>query len=143
VGTNALNFYNITRATLGLVRHLLANHRSDKKPSLVLARDSRHFGREFAKCVTRVATENGVDVHLFVEPRSTPHLSFAVRHLGASAGIVLTASHNPPHDNGYKVYANDGAQIVEPDAGQIIDLVNATAGESYEPVPEEQRGNQG
>ncbi|MDF1753849.1 MAG: phospho-sugar mutase [Verrucomicrobiales bacterium] len=140
VGTNALNYYNITRATLGLVRHLIASHQGDSKPSLALARDSRHFGKEFAECVTKVATENGVDVHLFTEPRSTPHLSFAVRHLGASAGIVLTASHNPPHDNGYKVYGNDGAQIVEPDASQIIALVNEISGESYDPVPEADRG---
>lgn len=140
VGTNALNYYNITRATLGLVRHLIASHQGDSKPSLALARDSRHFGKEFAECVTKVATENGVDVHLFTEPRSTPHLSFAVRHLGASTGIVLTASHNPPHDNGYKVYGNDGAQIVEPDASRIIALVNEISGESYDPVPEADRG---
>lgn len=141
VGTNSLNFYNLTRATLGLVRHLIASHKGDNNPSLVLARDSRHFGKEFAECVTKVAAENGVDVHIFAEPRSTPHLSFAVRHLGASAGIVLTASHNPPHDNGYKVYGQDGAQIVEPDASQIIELVNQISGESYDAVSETNRGS--
>ncbi len=140
VGTYALNYYNITRATLGLVRHLIANRTGKEKPSLALARDPRHFGKEFAECVTRVATENGVDVHLFTEPRSTPHLSFAVRHLGSTAGIVLTASHNPPHDNGYKVYGSDGAQIVEPDASQIINLVNSISGETYDKLPETERG---
>ncbi|MDF1812404.1 MAG: phospho-sugar mutase [Verrucomicrobiales bacterium] len=140
VGTNALNFYNITRATLGLVRHILASHKGEGKPSLVLARDTRFFGKEFAECVTKVATENGVDVHLFTEPRSTPQLSFAVRQLNANAGIVLTASHNPPHDNGYKVYAGDGAQIVEPDAGQIIEQVAKISGETYDALPDSERG---
>ncbi|NNE90061.1 MAG: phospho-sugar mutase [Verrucomicrobiales bacterium] len=140
VGTNALNSYNIARATLGLVRFLLKNHEGEGKPSIALARDTRHFGSEFADIVGRVATENGCDLHLFVEPRSTPQLSFAVRHLGADAGIVLTASHNPPHDNGYKVYGADGAQIVEPAASQIVAEVNAIFGESYDAVPEDQRG---
>ena len=140
VGTSSLNEYNITRATLGLVRHLHAANQEGKKPSLALARDTRHFGKEFAALVTKVARENGVDVHLFIEPRSTPQLSFAVRHLDASAGIVLTASHNPPHDNGYKVYGNDGAQIVEPDASQIIEQVNSISGEDYEPLPDSEQG---
>jgi len=140
VGTTALNYTNLTRATLGLVRHLRRSAPDGERPSLALARDTRYFGKEFAECVTRVATENGCDVHLFPEPRSTPQLSFAVRQLGATAGIVLTASHNPPHDNGYKVYGDDGAQIVEPDAGRIIEEVNAIASEQYEPLPEAERG---
>ena len=73
-------------------------------------------------------------------PRSTPHLSFAVRHLGTTSGIVLTASHNPPHDNGYKVYGSDGAQIVEPEASQIIAEVNAVQGETYEILPAGEKG---
>ena len=104
VGTGNLNYYNLTRATLGLVRHLLKAHTGEGRPSIAVARDTRFFGQEFADCVTRVAVENGVDVYIFSDPRSTPHLSFAVRHLGTTSGIVLTASHNPPHDNGYKVY---------------------------------------
>ncbi len=143
VGTNALNFYNITRATLGLVRYLKAAHEREARegrPSLAVARDTRHFGAAFADQVAKVATENGCDVFRFVEPRSTPELSFAVRHLGAGAGIVLTASHNPPPDNGYKVYWNDGAQVVEPHASGIIGEVNAIVSESYEPVPENERG---
>jgi phosphoglucomutase len=95
------------------VRHLLKAHTGEGRPSLAVARDTRYFGQEFADCVTKVAVENGVDVHIFTHPRSTPHLSFAVRHLGTTSGIVLTASHNPPHDNGYKVYGSDGAQIVQ------------------------------
>jgi len=143
VGTNTLNFYNLTRATLGLVRHL-RQRRAEAgragRPSLALARDTRHFGEAFAEHLTRVATENGCDVHLFERPRSTPQLSFAVRHLGADAGIVLTASHNPPHDNGFKAYGADGAQIVEPEASQLVAEVEAVAGESYEPLPPDEQG---
>lgn len=140
VGTSSLNFYNIARATLGLVRHLKKSYTGEGRPSLALARDTRYFGKAFAECVTRVAVENGVDVFLFPEPRSTPHLSFAVRHLGTTSGIVLTASHNPPHDNGYKVYGSDGAQIVEPEASQIIAEVNAVQGETYEVLPPGEQG---
>src|SRR5690606_14824656 len=84
VGTANLNYHNITRATLGLVRHLLKSHSGEGRPSLAVARDTRYFGKEFADRVTRVAVENGVDVYLFAEPRSTPQLSFAVRHLGTT-----------------------------------------------------------
>ncbi|MEM7603685.1 MAG: phospho-sugar mutase, partial [Verrucomicrobiota bacterium] len=140
VGTSSLNFYNITRATLGLVRHLKKSFIGEGRPSLALARDTRYFGKAFAECVTEVAVQNGVDVFIFPVPRSTPHLSFAVRHLGTTSGIVLTASHNPPHDNGYKVYGSDGAQIVEPEASQIIAEVNAVQGETFEVLPKEQQG---
>jgi len=140
VGTNALNIYSITRATLGLVRFILKYQIGDERPSIALARDSRHFGTDFADRVCKIATENGCDVYIFPKPRSTPQLSFAVRHHRTTAGIVLTASHNPPHDNGYKVYGNDGAQIVEPAAGQIIAEVNAVTGEDYETLPAEQHG---
>jgi len=140
VGTGNLNYYNITRATLGLVRHLLKSHTGAGRPSIAVARDTRYFGQEFADCVTKVAVENGVDVHIFTEPRSTPHLSFAVRHLNTTSGIVLTASHNPPHDNGYKVYGSDGAQIVEPEASAIIAEVEAVSGETYDVVPDDRRG---
>jgi len=140
VGTNSVNFTNITRATLGLVRHLKKSAPAGKRPSLAVARDTRYFGAAFADCVARVATENGCDVYCFSQPRSTPQLSFAVRQLGATAGIVLTASHNPPHDNGFKVYGSDGAQVVEPEASQIIAEVDQILGESYEPLPETERG---
>ena len=88
----------------------------------------------------KVATENGCNVFLFESCRSTPELSFAVRHTNSTAGIVITASHNPLHDNGYKVYFSDGAQVVEPHAGAIIEQVNAVAGEVYEPLPKTQQG---
>ena len=143
VGTNAMNFYNVSRATQGLVNYLkgyLNSVRSGHRPSLALAHDTRIFSRQFAELTAKVATELGCDVFLFESARSTPELSFAVRHTNATAGIVITASHNPPHDNGYKVYFEDGAQVVEPHASAIIGQVNATASEGYEPVAPEQRG---
>lgn len=143
VGTNNLNYYNLSRATQGLVRYLRKHFAANKlpgKPSLAIAHDTRHFARPFAEFVAKVAAENGCDVHLFAEPRSTPQLSFAVRHLHTTAGIVLTASHNPPHDNGYKVYFNDGAQVVSPHAEAIITEFNATPSESYTPLPAAEQG---
>ncbi len=140
VGTATLNFYNITKATLGLVNQLKKSYDGEGRPSIAIARDTRFFGKEFIDCAAKVANENGVDIYLFPVPRSTPHLSFAVRHLGTTAGIVLTASHNPPHDNGFKAYGKDGAQLVDPDASEVIAEVNALSGENYEPLPADQQG---
>ncbi len=142
-GTNAMNDFNIVRATLGLCDYLKDHARSvglGKRPSIAIAHDTRHFSRDFAELAADVATKSGVDVYLFEGPRSTPELSFAVRHLDATAGIVLTASHNPPHDNGFKAYFADGAQVVEPQASEIIARVNAIASDQFEPLPEGQRG---
>ena len=144
VGTNSMNFYNVSRATQGLVRYLkkwVAEHGpAGTKPKLIVAYDTRYFSRDFADLVAKVATENGCDVGLFESPRSTPELSFAVRLTGAQAGIVITASHNPPHDNGYKVYFEDGAQIVEPQASGIIAEVNGITSEVYQPLHSPGRG---
>jgi phosphoglucomutase len=141
VGTNAMNFYNVSRATQGLVNYLkehLDKTESGRRPSLAVARDTRFFSRQFAELTAKVAMENGCDAFLFEAARSTPELSFAVRHTNATAGIVITASHNPPHDNGYKCYFSDGAQVVEPHASAIIEHVNRA--ESYEPLPKERQG---
>ena len=103
VGTNAMNFFNVSRATAGLVAYLhqwRAAEKIEGKPRIVIAHDSRHFSKEFTELAAKTATENGCDACVFEGPRSTPELSFAVRQLRASAGIVITASHNPPHDNG-------------------------------------------
>ena len=143
VGTNAMNFFNISRATQGLVaylkEHLAAEGRTGR-PKLCIAHDTRHFSRPFAELCAKVAVENGCDALLFEAPRSTPELSFAVRHTGSDAGVVLTASHNPPHDNGFKCYFSDGAQVVEPHASAIIQKVNAIESDAYTPVPEGERG---
>ncbi len=134
VGTNAMNFFNISRATQGLVAYLKGwakSQRSTRKPRLVIAHDTRFFSKDFSRMAAQIAAENGCDAFVFEGPRSTPELSFAVRYLEADAGIVITASHNPPHDNGYKVYFSDGAQVVEPHASGIITKVNAIESETY------------
>jgi phosphoglucomutase len=152
VGTNAMNFYNISRATQGLVAYVKEWHAKEivgstesrptgnKRPGIVITHDTRFFSKEFTDLVARVASENGCDAFVFDGPRSTPELSFAVRHLNASAGIVVTASHNPPHDNGYKVYFADGAQVIEPHASAIIAKVNAITTETYTPLPKDRQG---
>jgi len=143
VGTNAMNFYNASRATRGLVTYI-KNYRENAKlsgkPSIVFSHDTRHFSPEFAKFCAKIATDHGANVYLFDGCRATPEMSFAVRQLRADAGVMLTASHNPAHDNGYKVNFNDGAGIVEPHATGIIKEVNAIKGEEYVALPEAQRG---
>ncbi len=143
VGTNAMNFANVSRATQGLVAYMSKWHRESKiagRPKLVIAHDTRFFSKEFTLLAAKVASENGCDAFVFDGPRSTPELSFAVRYLNATAGIVITASHNPPHDNGYKVYFADGGQVIEPHASGIIEKVNAIPSESYQPLAKEQQG---
>src|SRR5437868_4722970 len=143
VGTNAMNFYNINRATRGLVaylQHWFAQHQLIGRPKIVIAHDTRFYSRDFADLAAKIAAENGCDAFVFAGPRSTPELSFAVRYLDATAGIVITASHNPPHDNGYKVYFADGAQVIAPHDRGIIEKVNAIASESYQPLPSDRQG---
>ncbi|MGB9476675.1 MAG: phospho-sugar mutase, partial [Candidatus Udaeobacter sp.] len=95
---------------------------------------------QFAQLAAKVASENGCNAFVFEGPRSVPELSFAVHYLGASAGVVITASHNPPYDNGYKVYFSDGAQVIEPHASGIIEKVNAISSEPYKPLSKDRRG---
>ncbi len=143
VGTNAMNYYNISRATRGLVAYLQDWNRQEKisaKPKIAIAHDPRFFSKEFAQLAAKVASENGCDAFVFDGPRSVPELSFAVRYLRASAGVVITASHNPPHDNGYKVYFSDGAQVIEPHASGIIAKVNAISSEAYERLAKDRQG---
>lgn len=140
VGTATMNFYNLSRAVRGLVAYAKSFAGPDRKATLVFAHDTRHFSRDFAEFCAKVASELGCNACLFEGPRSTPQLSFAVRELRADAGVVLTASHNPPHDNGFKAYFNDGAQIVDPHASGIIQEVNAITSEAYEPLPVDQQG---
>jgi phosphoglucomutase len=143
VGTNAMNFFNISRATRGLVAYLHDWNQRNKisaKPKIVIAHDPRFFSKEFAELAAKVAAANGCDACVFNGPRSVPELSFAVRYLKASAGIVITASHNPPYDNGYKVYFSDGAQVIEPHASGIIAKVNAITTETFTPLPKDRQG---
>jgi phosphoglucomutase len=140
VGTATMNFYNLSRAVRGLVAYAKQFAGPDRKATLVFAHDTRHFSRDFAEFCAKVASELGCNAYLFEGPRSTPQLSFSIRELRADAGVVLTASHNPPHDNGFKAYFNDGAQIVDAHAAGIIAEVNAITSEHYEALPEDERG---
>ncbi len=140
VGTASMNFYNVSRAVRGMIAYTKRFVGDGRKPVLVFAHDTRHFSRDFAEFCAKLCADLGCDAYLFDGPRSTPELSFAVRELRADAGVVLTASHNPPHDNGFKAYFNDGAQIVDPHASGIITEVNAITSERYESVPDDQRG---
>ena len=122
-GTNRINKYTLGKATQGLSNYL---HQSFPKKQLkvAIAFDCRHNSAAFSKLVADVLSANNIQVFLFEDLRPTPELSFAVNHLNCDAGIVLTASHNPPEYNGYKVYWNDGGQIVPPQDAGIIDEVN-------------------
>lgn len=143
IGTNAMNFRNVSRATQGLTSYVLEWHTRENRPgrpAICIAHDTRYFSRSFAEFAARIIIDLGCDVHLFDAARSTPQLSFAVRQTGSVAGINLTASHNPPAYNGYKVYFADGGQIVEPHASGIIERVNAVTSETPDPVPASERG---
>ena len=121
-GTNRINKYTLGRATQGLSNFLKGKY-SDIR--VVIAYDCRHGSDTLSRIVAEILSANNVKVSLFSALRTTPELSFAVRHLNAQAGIVLTASHNPPEYNGYKVYSSDGGQIVPPEDKQIIEAINA------------------
>jgi len=125
VGTNRLNKYTLGQATQGLANYLLQQF-PNEEIKVAIAYDVRHNSKEFGKLVADVLTANGIKVLLFKEHRPTPELSFTVRNKKCNAGIVLTASHNPPEYNGYKVYWNDGAQVVPPHDTGIISEVRKT-----------------
>ena len=125
LGSNGINKYTLGLATQGLATYL--KQEIDHRPSVAIAYDSRNNSQSFAQEVARVLLANDVDVYLFDALRPTPQLSFAVRALNASAGIVLTASHNPKEYNGYKVYWNDGGQLVPPHDKALLTTVRATA----------------
>ncbi|MGI9531321.1 phospho-sugar mutase [Lutimonas sp.] len=122
-GTNRINKYTLGKNTQGLSNYLLSAF-ADKQPKVAIAYDCRHNSKTFAQSVANVFSANGIIVYLFEDLRATPELSYAVRELGCDAGIVLTASHNPPEYNGYKVYFNDGGQIIPPQDGAIVDEIN-------------------
>lgn len=119
VGTNRINKYTLGKNTQGLSEYL---HKSfpDQEIKVVIAYDCRHNSQSLAKVVADVFSANGIKTYLFSDLRPTPELSFALKYLGCQAGIVLTASHNPPEYNGYKVYWEDGGQLVPPQDGEII-----------------------
>ncbi|PEI59050.1 phospho-sugar mutase [Priestia aryabhattai] len=137
-GTNRLNIYMVRKATKGLASYIEENGDSAKKRGVVVAYDSRHKSPEFALEVAKVLGHHGIKTYIFEELRPTPELSFAVRYLNAFAGIVITASHNPPEYNGYKVYGEDGGQLPPAAADTIISYVNAVENELVIPVKEKE-----
>ncbi|MGW9686658.1 phospho-sugar mutase [Flagellimonas sp. 2504JD1-5] len=137
VGTNRINKYTLGKNTQGLSNYLKKSY-PDEEIKVVIAYDCRHNSDTLAKTVSEVFSANGIRVFLFSELRTTPELSFSVRHLNCHAGIVLTASHNPPEYNGYKVYWTDGGQIVPPQDGEIIAEINSL---SFEDIKFEANGS--
>mgnify|MGYP000605832161 FL=1 len=122
-GTNRMNIYTVRKATQGLANFILKENAQEK--GVAIAFDSRRMSPEFSKEAALCLAANGIHAYLFESLRPTPMLSFALRKLGCTAGIVVTASHNPPEYNGYKVYWEDGAQVTAPKDTEIIDCVNA------------------
>ena len=128
IGSNMLNDFTLIRAVIGLHRYtakFLAQKNTTVKPRLVIAHDVRHFARHFSDLAASTWAQLGGEAFVFDGPRPTPQLSYSVRWLKAHAGIVITASHNPPHDNGFKAYFDDGAQVVPPHDTGIVAEVNA------------------
>ena len=127
IGSNVLNDFTLVRAVIGLFRytqrHLRAQGIADR-PRFVIAHDVRHFSGHFTELAASTWTQLGGEAWIFDGPRPTPQLSFSVRWLRAHTGVVITASHNPPHDNGFKAYFDDGGQVVPPHDTGIVAEVN-------------------
>jgi phosphoglucomutase len=124
IGTNRINIYTVRKATQGFATHLLRTYKNADVQGVVIAYDSRHYSDVFAKEAALVLAGNGIKCYLFESLRSTPELSFAVRHMDSVGGIVITASHNPSEYNGYKVYNEHGGQITLDYAKSIISEIN-------------------
>ena len=122
IGTNRMNTYTVLKATQGLANYIIKKNGQER--GVAIAYDSRRMSKEFSEQTALCLNANGIKTYRFDSLRPTPELSFAVRQLGCISGIVITASHNPPEYNGYKVYWEDGAQIVEPTDKEIIQEVN-------------------
>lgn len=131
-GLNRMNKYTVGRATQGLANYILKVGGQEK--GVVISYDSRHMSKEFSELTALILNANGIKTYIFEELRPVPELSFAVRYLECVAGIMITASHNPPEYNGYKVYWDDGSQIVPPVDGEIIDEVNSTKFENIKSI---------
>lgn len=131
-GTNRMNKYTVGKATQGLANYIIKNN--GQKRGVVIAYDSRNMSQEFSKLACLILNANGIKTYRFESLRPTPELSFSVRYLNCISGIVITASHNPPKYNGYKVYWEDGAQISNPVDAEITQEVNAIT--SYSEIKE-------
>lgn len=136
-GTNRMNIYTIRKAVNGLADYLLTNYNDAKNRGIVIAYDSRYMSKEFAIESAKVLGYYGIHTYVFESLRPTPLLSFAVRHLNTVAGIMITASHNPPEYNGFKVYNEHGAQIVPAEAKLIVESIQQTKDELTVPILEQ------
>src|SRR5690554_6094836 len=123
-GTNRMNIYTIRKANIGFAKYLLRHFSDAKTRGLVIAYDNRHYSKEFAFESARVMASYGIKAYVFEDLRPTPELSFATRYLRAVGGIVITASHNPPQYNGYKIYDENGCQLVPDLADEVIQYVS-------------------
>ena len=133
-GTNRINKYTVRRATFGLANYIMKNTTEEEKNrGVVIAHDNRHMSREFCIETANTLAACGIKAYIFDSLRTTPELSFAVRNLGTIAGIVITASHNPPEYNGYKVYWEDGAQVMPHIANAITEEINSIT--DYSTIP--------
>jgi phosphoglucomutase len=140
-GYNRMNSYTVKRATQGLANHIKKNVPGLSRASVVIAYDSRNFSDVFSLTAALTLCANGIRAYLFTGLRPTPELSFAVRHLKATAGIVITASHNPPEYNGYKAYWSDGGQVLPPHDAGIIREAGAVTGMIAEMPRDDAAGN--
>ncbi|WP_273122906.1 phospho-sugar mutase [Bacillus weihaiensis] len=136
-GTNRMNVYTVRKASEGLATYIESFGEEAKKRGVVIAYDSRHKSPEFAMEAAKTLASHGIQTYVFEELRPTPELSFAVRHLNGFSGIVITASHNPPEYNGYKVYGDDGGQLPPAAADTVIDYVNQVEDELLIQVKDE------
>lgn len=136
-GTNRINKYTVRKTTYGLARYLIKNNIEDMEKGVVIAHDNRYKSDEFCREAAETLAASGIKVYIFDSLRTTPELSFLVRYLKCAAGIVITASHNPPEYNGYKVYGPDGAQIMPEIANKIVDEIKNIDDYSKIPVIDE------
>lgn len=137
-GRNRMNRYVVQRASQGFANYLNENEKRERM-AVVIAYDNRRFSEEYAMETARVMAGNGIHAYIFESLRTTPELSFAVRQLNAAGGVVITASHNPPEYNGYKVYGPDGAQLMPEKADQVIAAVNGVT--SFDEIKVEDQGD--
>src|SRR4030042_4848899 len=128
VGTNRMNIYTVGMATQGLCNYMNRSFPGLAEIKIAIAYDCRNNSRLWAETTARICGANGIKAYLFKELRPTPELSFAIRHFGCQGGIVITASHNPKEYNGYKVYWEDGGQIISPHDKNIIEEVQKIKG---------------
>ena len=138
-GTNRLNEFTVRKATVGFAQYLLEKYHNVKNDGVVISHDNRHMSREFTLQSAKVLSEFGIKTYIFDSLRPTPELSFAVRYLRASGGIMITASHNPKEHNGYKVYDETGCQLVPDKISRLVEIIASLPNElevSYTPVKE-------